>query len=326
MIRRNRHVESADSDVQPKWFNSPVSIHTGTLPEIRKHIPTFERRPFGLPPYGQETFRANDRLDTIVRLPFDADKSFIPIGVVSKDYALVPHISVLDMASRALDAAKIVPTEVDAELKITEYGERMALSIFLPEKYAFDPGDGHPMALRLECINSVDGSTRFRALMGWFRFICSNGLVVGVTCTDMRRRHVGDFHVRDIGNVLFSGIMESDREKKNFESWRATPTTVKQIALWAEEAVRKAWGFKAAARTYHIARTGCDVEVSGQYKGTKPTTIPVRQSKPVPGAPHESQTLYDVSQVLAWLAKERRDLQEQMEWREQIPILMKALN
>ncbi|MBU4237495.1 MAG: hypothetical protein KKI01_14405 [Proteobacteria bacterium] len=33
--------------------------------------------------------------------------------------------------------------------------------------------------------------------------------------------------------------------------------------------------------------------------------------KKVPGAPAESRNLYDVSQSLAWLAKERRDIQEQ---------------
>ena len=45
-------------------------------------------------------------------------------------------------------------------------------------------------------------------------------------------------------------------------------------------------------------------------------TIAVLHAEPVPGAPNETRNLYDVSQILAWLAKERRDLQEQIEWRE----------
>jgi hypothetical protein len=32
-----------------------------------------------------------------------------------------------------------------------------------------------------------------------------------------------------------------------------------------------------------------------------------------------------VSQVLAWLAKERRDVQEQVDWREQIPGLLERM-
>ena len=67
------------------------------------------------------------------------------------------------------------------------------------------------------------------------------------------------------------------------------------------------------------------MEIVGQYKDNTPTTIPIRQAKAVPGAPKECRTLYDVSQILAWLAKERRDLQEQLEWREKIPELMESL-
>ena len=325
MILHHTQTPTVGEDNRPKWFNSPVTFHEGSLTTVRSHIPTFERREFGLPQQENEQFRPNARLDSIVRLPFGEDKSLIPVGVVSKEYALVPHTAVLDVATKALEAAQIAPDDVKAELKITEYGERMALSLYLPHKYQFDPGDGHPMALRLECINSVDGSTRFRALMGWFRFVCSNGLIIGVTRSDMRRRHVGDFRLQDIGKVLSSGLSESDKEKKNFERWRKSPITLKQVVPWTEDAVRKAWGFKAAARTFHIARTGADVEITGQYKGTTPTTIPVRQTKPVPGAPKEARTLYDVSQILAWLAKERRDLQEQLEWRGKIPGLMEPL-
>lgn len=51
----------------------------------------------------------------------------------------------------------------------------------------------------------------------------------------------------------------------------------------------------------------------------------MRQTARVPGAPRGSRNLYDVSQILAWLAKERRDVQEQLEWRETIPELLKPL-
>lgn len=325
MIHRNHRTHRADGDNRHKWFNSALTYHEGTLAEIRTHIPVFERRSFGLTQPGNERSRLNERLDTIVRLPFKEDKTFVPIGVVSKNYALVPHTAVLDEAVNALDAAKIAPAEVKAELKITEYGERMALSLYLPDKYRYDPGDGYPMSLRLECINSIDGSTRFRALMGWFRFVCSNGLIIGVTRSDMRRRHVGDFQIQDIGTVLTSGLNEAESEKKNFDKWRKTLIALEQVAPWTEDTLRKGWGFKAATRAFHIVRTGSDVEIVGQYKEKKPTTIAVHRTEAVPGAPNESRTLYDVSQILAWLAKERRDVQEQIEWREMIPELLKPL-
>ncbi|MDD2389292.1 MAG: DUF932 domain-containing protein [Desulfobacterales bacterium] len=312
-------------DGQPKWFNSSVSFHKGNLQQIRSFVPEFERRAFALTQPGNERSRINERLDTIVRRPFGDDHSFIPVGVVSKGYALVPHLAVLDVAEKALDEAKIAPEEVKAELNITEYGERMALSLYLPEKFSFDPGDNHPLSMRLECFNSVDGSTRFRALMGWFRFVCSNGMVIGVTRSDVRRRHVGDLGLDDVQAVLTSGIQESEKEQQNFEQWRKKPITPNGLVPWVNKELKKGWGFKAAARVYHISRTGHDAEIVGPYKDNTPATIPVCMAKRVPGAPSECRNLYDVSQSLAWLAKERRDVQEQLAWREGIHDLLTPL-
>jgi hypothetical protein len=325
MFQRTQQTPSPNRWAEPKWFNSPVSFHTGTLSDIHRYIPTFERRDFAVARSSDEHFRMNERLDTIVRLPFREDHAFVPVGVVSKNYALVPHTAVLDVVMQALDKAKIAAADVKAEIKITEYGERMALSLYLPDKYSFDPGDGNPMALRLECTNSVDGSTRFRALMGWFRLVCSNGLIIGVTQSDVRRRHVGDLILSDVHAVLTSGISVSEMEKTNFERWRKVEISPDKLASWVDKELRAGWGFKAAARAFHIAQHGMDAEIIGQYKDNTPTTIPMRQTNPVPGTPKHCSNLFDVTQVLAWLAKERRDVQEQLEWREKIPDLTAPL-
>ena len=315
----------ATSSSRPKWFHSPVTFHEGTLQTIRDHVPDFERRPFALAQPGDERSRLNEHLDTIIRRPFGDDPNLVPVGVVSKEYVLVPHTGVLDVAAKAIEEAQIAPEEVKAGLEITEYGERMALSLYLPERFSFDPGDGHPLDLRLECFNSVDGSTRFRALMGWFRLVCSNGLIIGVTQSDIRRRHIGNLELADVGAVLSSGIKESKNEQENFKQWRSKGLGPPDLVPWIENDLRKGWGYKAAARAYHIARTGRDAEIIGPYKDNTPVSIPVRSSSRVPGAPTASRNLYDVSQILAWLAKERRDVQEQLKWREQIPELMKPL-
>jgi hypothetical protein len=314
-----------DTSNLPKWFNSPVKIHKGALCEMHTHLPAFERRSFGIAQPGNEQTRLNERLDTIVRLPFGDDNNFIPVGVVSKGYTLVPHTAVLNTALKALKDANIPSNELETELEITEYGERMALSIHLPDQYCFDPGDGHPISLRIECLNSVDGSTRFRALMGWFRFVCSNGMVIGVTRSDVRRRHVGDIHLKDVGEVLKSGLEESETEKKNFKLWRQTKIMPDLLSSWVDNSLKDGWGFKAAARAYHIAQNGFDGKIIGQYQNNSPTQIKMKKTVRVPGAPFRCHNLFDLSQILAWLAQERRDVQEQLTWREKIPQLLKPL-
>lgn len=316
---------SPPDPVHEKWLNSPVRRVQGKLSEIRQQIPEFDRREFRLPEAAGESRRASARLDAIVRRPFGNDPAFVPVGTVSKDYTLVTHGAVLDSAGKALTDAGAAAEDTDAALEITEYGERMRLSVWLPDKYAFDPGDGQKMGMRLECLNSVDGSTRFRVLVGWFRFVCSNGLVVGVTQSDVKRRHIGDLSPEDVGRVLASGLAQAETEKENFRKWRSRTVDPAAFTAWVDKHVREVWGFKAATRTYRIARTGHDAKIVGQYKGRTPTTIETVASLRVPGAPTQSRNLFEVSQVLAWLAKERRDVQEQVEWREQIPALLERM-
>jgi len=98
-----------------------------------------------------------------------------------------------------------------------------------------------------------------------------------------------------------------------------------QLTPWIETAVRQAWGYKAATRAYYIAKNGTDAQITGSYRDRSPSTVEVRQGESVPGSLGGCKTRYDISQVLAWLAKERRDLSEQLEWREQIPGLMRKL-
>ncbi len=155
-----------------------------------------------------------------MRLPFGDDPDCVPVGVVSKGYALLQHSAVFNEAMNALEEAEIDPASVDAELRLTEFGERMKLSLRLPDNYLFDPGDKCPMTVRLECLNSVDGSTRFRAVMGWFRLVCSNGLVIGITRSESDRRHVGDFHLKHIGDVVRTGISEYQLERDILIRWR----------------------------------------------------------------------------------------------------------
>jgi len=307
----------------PKWFNSPVTTYDGSIEDIQKLVPDFERRPFSLGGSGPSF--EHKRLETIIRMPTPTDPHFIPVGVVSKEYVLISHAKVIDVAIRALEEHQIDPVTVKATVSLTEYGERMALSLYLPDKYAIAPDGKHKMTLRLECFNSVDGSSRFRALMGWFRFVCSNGLIIGTTKSDMRRRHVGDLDVADIYDVLTNGLRDSDAEKENFEKWHKHSISIDQLTEWVDNDLKKLWGFKAAARAFQIAKTGYDVDITGDYKDKKPSNITVEHKMLVPGAAIPNETLFDISQTLAWIAKERRDISEQLQWREQIPELLNPL-
>jgi hypothetical protein len=71
--------------------------------------------------------------------------------------------------------------------------------------------------------------------------------------------------------------------------------------------------------------TGHDVKLSDPFEKGKPTEKTVDPTAEVPGAVIPVDSVYAVSQSLAWLAKERRDVQEQLKWKRQIPELLGPL-
>ena len=110
----------------------------------------------------------------------------MPIGVVSKRYALVQHTAVIEALENALRSEDVGSTDLRCRLTMSESGARMAMRVELPDEFAFKAPDGHPMALTFECFNSVDRTVPLFALLGWFRFVCTNGLVIGITHASLR--------------------------------------------------------------------------------------------------------------------------------------------
>ena len=216
--------------------------------------------------------------------------------------------------------------KVKADLTISEYGERMGIHIVLPESFQIDPGDGQNLALRIGCFNSVDGSRRFRVVIGWFRFICSNGMIVGSALNDYKRRHNMTLHIDDIADVIDQGLFLAVADSENLSEWVNTPFKAEQLIHWVDGPLMAKWGVKAATRTYHIIRTGKDVEIVPFAQKISPSKKETRPGNPVPGSSVPAKNLYAISQALTWIAGQRHDLEEQLTWQRDVPELMRRLD
>lgn len=324
-----------------KWQASPVTCYRGPLDQVRKHIPTFERKTFGpalLPAVDYPTDADGELLfskplspgfnrfyDVIVRNPITSCEVEVPVGIVSRQYSLIQHQDLIDTTLSAVEKARINPSEIKAELDITEYGERMRLGLIFPKRYGMVLPNNDEMGLRLECFNSVDGSMKFMSVIGWLRFVCANGLVIGVADSYYRSRHNRYMDLSDIAAVLQGGIAATTKERELFLSWQEKELDDEKFTKWTNEVLAKRWGVKAAIRAWHITKSGKDVEQADPFEKGKPTEKQVKIVKPVPGAVLPGDSVYAVSQSLSWLAKERRDVQEQLEWKQQIPALLSPL-
>ena len=90
-----------------------------------------------------------------------------------------------------------------------------------------DHVSGKPEANEIILINSHDGASCYQLLAGAFRFICTNGLVVGTVANDVRISHRGN-----IQNDVIEGAL---RVLDDFDAVDASIDGMKALTLKADE-------------------------------------------------------------------------------------------
>lgn len=303
------------------WRGRKVTYWNGTWGDLEELVPDFAIREFRADTGRQ----ANRFLRSVVRLGRDLLDADIPIGVVSPTYGLTPHKDVAEACLWGIQEMGIDPGALRCELGLSEYGEWMNLRIYLPGPLAYTPKDGETLQLRVECFNSVEGSSRLVLFLGWLRWVCSNGMVMGRTTAKLREVHSRGLDTSQIPELISNGIGEAQEEKARMTLWEATALHAAPFAGWVNGELAGAWGKKAACRTYHICRSGWDVDYADPFASGLPTEKPVTHVLRVPGAPAPAANLYDVSQALAWIATRRADVEERAAWQSRIPDLIESL-
>jgi uncharacterized protein DUF932 len=306
---------TSTSTSQRHWLGEPANEVTGSLADLAPLVPTFDRVPFG----------TNPRLDMIVRRAAAKGEIPVPSGVVSKKYVLVQHTSVIAALESALRWADVEPLDLRSRLTMSESGARMAMRVELPERFAFNAPDKHPMALTFECFNSVDRTVPLFALVGWFRLVCTNGLIIGTTHASMRQNHRPPLRIADLEPVLVGGLAAAAHDRALLTKSMARRVSADALRTWVDGPVAQKWGPFAAARVHAIATTGFDGEPSRTPKGAPPHARGIVNPTPVPGSEAPCENSYGLAQALAWVAARRNEVAERVAWRGEIPELMAQL-
>jgi hypothetical protein len=284
-------------------------------------LPDFELTVFAA---GQDE-PANPFLRVVMRKPLTSVERPIPVGVVSHTYSLAPHQRVAALCRKGLIDAGIAPDELCYEAGLSELGEWMNFRIYFPDSYCFTDSDGKKLVLRLECFNSVDGSSRLVILFGWYRFVCSNGLVIGESMIEISERHGQMLDLDSIPGRIRSALEAVEGDRLRMMKWQSEKIALGSVATWANEHVSSEWGKKAAARIFHICDSGKDIEIGDPFAAGAATEKPVRYLDRVPGCPERAATKYDVSQAMSFIATHRRNAEERVAWQAVIPTLLLSL-
>lgn len=304
-----------------KWHAREVSYYAGRWEQIEKLIPRFELTEFVAEPSAP----ANPYMRAVVRVPRSRVEQRVPVGVVSNTYGLAQHHEVADRCFEGIRLAGVEPRDLRCEVGLTELGEWMNLRVYFPERYRFARREDDWMDLRLECFNSVDGSSRLVIIFGWLRFVCSNGMVIGETKVELREVHDRHLDLESIPRMICDSMSLVKQDIARLQTWSTTPLSTDRLVPWANGPLSKTWGKKAASRVYHICRDGHDVAFEDAFAPGEATEKPVRRLEPVPGSPAPAATLYDVSQAMSWVATRRNDAEERFKWQADVPRLIEEL-
>src|SRR3954464_1213949 len=304
------------------WRSRKVQYYTGDWTSIQTVLPEFELKPFSAGPDEP----ANPFQQIVMRKPLSVSERPIPVGIVSHTYSLAPHREVASLCRKGLVDAGIEPSDLRYEIGVSQLGEWMNLRIYLPDSYNFVDASGHPLGLRLEFFNSVDGSTRLVILFGWLRFVCANGLVIGETKIEIKERHGEGLDLDNISKRIQPALEAVVGDRSRMEKWQSQKVAIDAVAGWANDHVSEEWGKKAAARVFHICDSGKDVEIDGPFALGAATEKRIRYLAPVQGAPERPSTKYDVAQAMSFVATQRKNAEERVAWQHVIPRLLERLS
>src|ERR1700682_3920200 len=140
---------------EAQWRSRKVRYYAGDWDAVQTVLPEFDLVPFTAGPDEP----ANPFLQTVMRKPLSAAERSIPVGVVSHTYSLAPHRDVAALCRKGLIEAGIEPANLRYEVGLSALGEWMNFRIYFADSYSFTDSLGKKLVLRLECFNSVDGSS-----------------------------------------------------------------------------------------------------------------------------------------------------------------------
>lgn len=94
---------------------------------------------------------------------------------------------------------------------------------------------------RVILINSHDGSTAAKVMSGLFRYVCSNGLVVGSAIQQVSQRHAGDAAAEIIHRMQDSARRATEMYAR-IERWSKIECADKDIEVYGRLATQLRWG------------------------------------------------------------------------------------
>lgn len=183
-------------------------------------------------------------------------------SIVSSYYKLIRHEDAIAEVERAVERNRDLGSYA-CETDFYNEGARMRRTYrFTNVSVNITPGDS--VKLELHLFNSYDLSWPFIIILGAFRIVCGNGLVVGKTYYHLRKRHVFDFADAALLDNLSHVIKRFSRQTNRWQKWTELPLTEKTYSdvflsmKLGENAISEIES-EANRQSWHISESGMPI-------------------------------------------------------------------
>jgi hypothetical protein len=150
-------------------------------------------------------------------------------------YTFIPTINVID----GLRANGFAPYEVrQTRVRNADRREHTKHMVRLRHPDAIGNQSEVP---ELILLNSHDGTSSYQLLAGFFRFVCSNGLIAGDVTNDVRIRHTGNV-VDDVIEGSYQVIENVTNLAERIDLYKSIQLTTDEQQLLANAAADVRWG------------------------------------------------------------------------------------
>jgi hypothetical protein len=142
------------------------------------------------------------------------------VSVVGRGYQLVQNADIFPQYDEAIHMSDLNTNGMTRKVQTSHGGGRTKVEYKFPEHRVSIKGNDE-LDLTLTVLNSYDTSWRFRSIMGAFRLLCANGMIVGTTFQEYSGKHTlnldTDRAIKDLAVALESYL-------ENAEVWKEYPT------------------------------------------------------------------------------------------------------
>ena len=122
-----------------------------------------------------------------------------PIGIVSSQYGLLKHQDVVESFRKALKK-----TKHEEKITVLKNGAHLIATYTLPD-ISLEIKKGDFVSMQFVVRNSYDGTKSFSVMLGAFRLVCSNGLIIGKEVFRYTQKHFAGNDMFGDANGLIDG-------------------------------------------------------------------------------------------------------------------------